>query len=861
MHHTTHAANSTPGAAPATIPALLAAGARRYGQIPALVAAGAEAERCWSYADVWRDAGRAASHLHGLGIGHGDRVVLWAANHPHWVIAFAGLVRLGAVAVPLDANGDPAFVDAVAARVGARLALVDEAGAARWPAPTTPTLCLSTLAGRLAATPDPSDLPPVTPDDLAAILFTSGSTGHPKGVMLTHRNLVSNALTVAALLPPRSGDRALSLLPLSHALELTVGTLLPLSGGAAIVYPHARVASDILACMARYRITGLIVVPLILRHFYDSLAREASGRVGERAWRLLQATAARLPLPARRLLFSPIHRRLGSRLRLLVSGGAPLDPALAAAWERLGVPVVVGYGLTEGGPVVAGSGIADRRPGSVGRCLPGQRLRLSPEGEILIAGPNVMPGYWDDPAATDAVVVDGWLRTGDLGRLDADGYLYLTGRLRDRIVLTSGLNVDAGDVEAALLAQAGVRAAAVLERRDAGGAPQVFAVVAGPSDDEVAAAVRAANAQLLPHQRARAWARWPEVDLPRTASLKVKKHEIAAWLDARPADAGPAADAMLDRVLVRLVALATGQPAATVRADSRLADLGLDSLGRAELATGLAAELGVAVEELAIEPEMSVAGLAALVDAALPAATGPSLPGWPRAGWSRALRAALQAGLLPLARAALRLEVRGGERLADLDGPVVLAPNHASHLDTLAVLAALPARLRRRVAVAAAADYFFARPALGAAVALVIGAFPFDRSTTAGASLAACRELLADGWSLLLFPEGTRSPDGVIASFRPGVGRLARDTGLPVTPIHIAGTHGMLPKGARWPRPGRVIVTVGPPIRVDEDVTVVEATRRIELAVRALAQSEAERPRRAVETGRPSGRKAAEDAR
>jgi 1-acyl-sn-glycerol-3-phosphate acyltransferase len=222
------------------------------------------------------------------------------------------------------------------------------------------------------------------------------------------------------------------------------------------------------------------------------------------------------------------------------------------------------------------------------------------------------------------------------------------------------------------------------------------------------------------------------------------------------------------------------------------------------------------------------------------ASAGGAAPAWPRGRWCVPLRAALQVGLLfPLLRGACAVEVRNRERLAGLAGPVIIASNHASHLDAPVVLAALPPDLRRRVAVAAAADYFFARPPLGALVGLLLNAFPFQRTGVAVGALAACRRLAGDGWSLLLFPEGTRSTTGAIAPFRPGIGRLAVDLNLPVVPVRVDGLHAVLPKGARWPRRGRVTVAFGPPLRVEPGADPAEAARRVEAVVRALGREEA----------------------
>src|SRR5581483_9531763 len=313
----------------------------------------------------------------------------------------------------------------------------------------------------------------------------------------------------------------------------------------------------------------------------------------------------------------------------------------------------------------------------------------------------------------------------------------------------------------------------------------------------IAAAVRRANGKLGPHQQIVGWSIWPAADFPRTPSLKVKRGEVLAALVAErhdaPAETAPSSggDSREARV-AGLLARATGRAAGQIRPDSDLMlDLGLDSLGRVELAVLLEEELGLSLSDEQVAELRTVADLLAALEE--PASTAPpdALPSWPHSAPVVAVRALLQdAVLLLLLRLVERpLRVEGRERLAKLPGPALLIANHASHLDSLTVLATLPRARRRRTAVAAAADYFFTSRGRTLIATLALGAFPFHRTGPVAASLAHCGDLADEGATLLVFPEGTRSVDGTLAPFKPGIGLLARELGLPVVPISLDGVY------------------------------------------------------------------------
>jgi long-chain acyl-CoA synthetase len=825
----------------ASLPDLLLAAERRFGARPALAVRRGLRTEAWSYGELVRAAGSAATRLSEAGVRPGDRVLVLAPNSPELVASMFGVWLAGAILVPIDLRTPPAVLAKLRERTQPRLLL---AGADADVPRDLPSLSVWTL-GRPADHPARAIEPGTPASSPAELVFTSGTTGLPKGVVLTHANIAANVRAALGALPIKDGERVLSLLPLSHMLEQTAGLLAPLAAGATIYYPSSRRSTAILAALQRHRIGLLVCVPEVLRLLLAGIEREVDRTGRRRRWDLLVGLAGRLPMPLRPALFGPVHRRLGGALRLVLCGGAALDPDLWRTWEQLGVRVIQGYGATECAPIVTSNRFDHRLPGAVGWPVQGVEVRLAPDGEVLVRGPNVTPGYWRDPSATEAAFTDGWYRTGDVGAFGSQGELRLLGRKKEMIVLADGRNVFPRDVEDALRREPAVRDCVVVGRPRAGGGEEVHAVlIPAESEDAARVAVRTVNGRLGPHQQISGVTIWTAADFPRTPSLKVKRAEVLSGL-ARPSAAHETAPAALDESLearVRtLIARAAERPLADVLPQSDLVlDLGLDSLARVELAVLLEEDLGQSVPDAEVAALHTVADVVAAVQRGAGADVVEPLPRWPRARPIALLRALLQDWVLfPALRLVCRPRtVLGGDVLgAAASGPVLVIANHTSHLDAPSVLSLVPPARRRRLAVAAAADYFFSSAPRAWLASVALGAFPFHREGAVAASLGHCGDLADDGYGILIFPEGTRSPDGRLQPFKAGVGLLARELGLPVVPVHLAGLHAILPKGRTWPRPGPVRITVGSPVAIDASLTNAEVAAVLEQSMRELAQA------------------------
>ena len=827
-----------------TIVDLLQEAQVQFGTRTALVTRGDYRSKRWSYRQLWEFSGRIAAYVQCRGVNKGDRVVLLAPSSPYWVAAYFGCLRAGAVLVPLDTRSPSEFVRKVVKQTQPKLALASLTTQERLEGLGVPVTLLEEVEPLAEEVSLAREEVSTTAEDIAEVMFTSGTTGDPKGVILTHGNIVANVKAATQVVPSRPNYRLLSLLPLSHMLEQTVGLLAPLTGGASIYYLRSLQSTHIFRALKEHHITTLVLVPRALQLFINGIENRVREQGKERLWHLLHKITDRLPMPLRRRLFVPVHRQLGGSIRFVICGGAYLDPALARKWEALGVPVLQGYGTTEAAPIISCNSLKRRKLESMGTPLPSVQVKIASDDEILVRGDNVTQGYWQDPQATRAAFEDGWYRTGDMGYLDSDGFLYFKGRNKDLIVLSSGLNVHPEDIEVVLQEHPDVADAVVLGLPRRNHDVQVHAVLLlKDGDADARAVIEQTNASLAEHQHIQGFTLWPGDDFPRTHTLKVKKHEVLEHLTrlqagesrATRANGAGAVDAPpLAQVLARLAQVPVEQIEPTMRMGD---ELGLDSLKRVELLAALETELGIVLDESKVSTSTTVRELEELVASTGSVVSSVGFPEWPMGRPARLIRAALQDVLLsPILRLLCRPKVLGRENLNCVEGPVIFACNHASHLDSPLALNAIPRRLRLRTSVAAAADYFFQQRMVGTIAGLLWNAFPFSRGGAVRPSIERCGVLLDKGWSVLLYPEGTRSTTGRMVPFKSGIGLIAVELRVPVIPVYVEGSDQVLPKGRLLPTPGRVTVHIGKPLAFTPETSYLKATRTIEEAVTALGK-------------------------
>jgi long-chain acyl-CoA synthetase len=830
----------------------------KYAARPALHFIGDGPTWTWTYADLHAQTDRIAAALHAQGVRPGDRVIFWAPNSPWWVAAYFAVLRLGGIVVPLDARNTPDFVDRVAAQTEPVLGLLAAATAPGWDS-RVPTRLLESFADLPAAPPPPvpDDL---GPRNLAVIAFTSGTTGDPKGVMLTHGNILADAINTNKHVPEFPAYRLLSILPLSHMLEQVVGLLLPLLRGAGVTYTASRQSTVLFRAIHEQHITTILLVPQAVELLMNAVEQEVRAQGKEALWRRMQQVAGHLPHPARRLLFRQVHQRLGGHIDFLMSGGARLDPALIHKWDLLGVPVLQGYGTTEAAPVITIDSLEAHIPAAVGKPIPGAQIRLAPDGEILTRGPNVTPGYWKNPTATAEAFEDGWYKTGDLGEIDEHGFLYIKGRKKDRIVLSSGQKVYPDDIEPILKAVPGVADATVVGM-DSPHGPVVHAVVIPRSPEvDIPAVIREANAVLGTYQQIRGYSAWPESDFPRNALGKVKKFQVVAAL-AQSELATPVPERVLAPAttpagrLMRITAEVAHVDPATLTPSATLGEgAGLDSLMQIELLAGIERELGVHLDEANIGPTTTLGELLTMIEHrpaaprtadAVPAGiSGPqpakaaAVPATPAVVRSAGKALWYHKAFRLVARTVFgfcyRVRITGKRNLPPT--PAILCSNHLGYGDLFTPLFYLPTRPLIHVVGEEHVKHVSGfRNWLIDYLNIMV---PVDRSKPLEA-LYTMVDVLHAGGSLLMYPEGVVShTEGALQPLQEGAAHAAILAGVPLVPMGITGAADL------WFRKP-LALRIGPPIHPADFAGDLDTRRHAmtaELAVRMQAVLPGEPP-------------------
>lgn len=861
------------------------------GHKPLLHAFTATESAHWSYRQVGRQVQALARGLRQRTT-PGEAVVLMGAPRPAWLVAALATLRAGAVVTPLDVQLADDTLRRIFDDCGARWAFTDPAHAQRLreAAPDVRLVLLdeSVPDGQRwkgLTTDDDGAMPDNGVDDPATLFYTSGTTGPPKGVPLTHGNLGFQLDSLATAGITRQDDHVLLPLPLHHVYPFVIGMLAPLWLGLTLVTPHALTGPQLVRTVRESKASVIIGVPRLYAALFDGIAARAarSGRLGGAVFRYLlavsRAARRRLGLRLGKQLLFPLHREIGPDLRVLASGGSALDPDLAWNLEALGWQVAVGYGLTETAPLLTIDPPGRARPGTVGRPIPGVELRIDTrapgeeqgrgQGEIQVRGPSVFAGYRNQPDKTrEAFTADGWFRTGDLGWTDEDGYLHLSGRASTLIVTESGENIQPDDLESRYARHPAIREIGVLQHdgRLAGlVVPAAGMALDSATETQLRAAVNEIGRALPSYQRLDqiALTRKP---LPRTRLGKIRRHELAqhytsalAGADAprRPAPLDEQEMAAEDRALLEHTParrawewLASRYPRKALTPDSDLhMDLGVDSLEWVGLTLALGQQTGVDLDDQAIGRIETVRDLLqALVNArstaqdvadpleeperALDAAQRRWLE--PRGPMLRAVGNSLYAATYVLMRGLFRLQVLDRQHIP-AQGPVVLLCNHASHLDPLAVAAAVPAARLQRLYWGGWTGVAFTNPLtrLGSRAAQII---PVDPLHGARRSLALAAAVLQRDSGLIWFPEGERTQTGDVQPFRQGIGLLLARFPVPVVPVAIHGTYEAMPPGRRIPRLRRLSVRFGEPLDPDRLAGEAEGADRATRIVDALQQ-------------------------
>jgi len=830
---------------------------RRGGEIAYVQHRGYRTSR-WTYQAVAEGASRFARELESRALGKGDRILLWGENCAEWVIAFFGCVLRGAVVVPMDRIASPDFALRVFKQVDARLCVCSNDLAER--VAELPILRLETLCqmiSRHSGTPYlPADL---RREDTVQIVFTSGTTADPKGVVISHKNILANLEPLEREIGkyiryerPFHPLRFLNLLPLSHVFGQFLGVFVPQILGATVIFQDTLNPSETVRTIRRERISVLVAVPRMLESLRDKIERDLEGRHEIERFRREFLAADGVHFLRRWWRFRKIHNQFGWKFWAFISGGATLEAKTEQFWGRLGFAVIQGYGLTETTSLVSVNHPFRLGKGSIGKVLPGREIKLAADGEILVRGENIASAYLQGKEARPVMGDEGWFSTGDMGEMDADGNLYFKGRRKNVIVTPEGMNIFPEDLEAALRSQAEVRDCAVIGMDVAGNLEPCAALLLKNRCSDPEAIIKRTNRSLAEYQYIRHWYVWPEEDFPRTSTQKPRISLIRDTIRSKMSGdvkAPPTGDALAD-LISRITGRATGQlsPEANLSAD-----LQLSSMERVELLGALEDRYQTDINETMFTEATTVGDLEQMLRQPVPARSDYQYPRWAQSWPVAALRFVVYYLLSwPATVLMARPGIRGRENLRGLKGPVLIVSNHITQVDVGFILLALPPRLRHRLAVAMLGEMlramrnppenigifksFLEKMSYFLVVAL-FNVFPLPQQTGFRESFAFAGECADRGYSILVFPEGRRTQDGKLSLFRAGVGMLAKNLNLPVVPIRIDGLFELKQKGKKLARPGTVKVTIGSPISFESAADAEQIATKLEKCMAELKRN------------------------
>ncbi len=857
----------------------------------------------WSYQRVAGVVYQFAHELESRKISQGDAVLLWGPNCAEWVAAFLGCALCGVIAVPVDDGASPDFARRISAQVRTKLVLCP-----RERAPLFDGLVTETVAKKIV-TIDPADLAAavaehpaqrfrpaqIQPSDTLEIVFTSGTTAEPKGVVLTHANVVGNLVPIETeirkylkyerLVHP---IRFLNLLPLSHVFGQFLGIFLPPLLGGTVVFENTFNPTEVMTTIRREHVSVLVAVPRMIESLKQKIERDVDdskddGR-GRENFAARYAAAKSQHFLRRWWTFRDLRRHFGWKFWAVISGGAALDRETEEFWHLLGYAVVQGYGLTETTSLISLNHPFHPSRGSIGKVLPGREIKLAEDGEILVRGTGVASNYWNGRELQPVAGDEGWYCTGDLGALDQQGNLFFKGRKKEVIVTPAGMNIYPEDLEAALRQQKEVRdcvvvglerggnaePCAVLILRDRNAQTVDAKTVDGETIDgktiDVKTIVARANETLAEYQRMRTWFVWPDEDFPRSSTQKPRRNVIRDAVEAGLRGQSLASAASpLSELLTRIAGRTAPnlKPDANLESGLGLSSLGLSSLDRVELLSALEDRYQFDLSETKFANAATVGDLEKLLQERTARRTfadsGSQRPEshplfhyplwalrWPTT-WLRLASHYL------LVRPAVFLlgwpRVTGRENLRGVHGPLLVISNHVADVDVGFIQTVLPASIRHKLATATGGEalerlrspgpdrawlgriYDRLQWTLGVAL---LNLFPLPRQSGFRKSFAYAGEAVDRGYSVLVFPEGRHTEDGKLRPFRTGVGLLANNLRIPILPMRIDGLFEIKNAGKKFAAPGKIQVRIGKPVQFTPESNPEEISRTLQKAVESL---------------------------
>ena len=804
----------------------------------------------FSYSDLYNSSLKMAQYLRKEGIKEGDKVAIWAPNSPYWAFSYFGILLTGAIVVPIDFASGKKRAETILKLSGAKFIIQSNykfekiklrhlADGGIKTAIIENLTYLTKSVTSIKKTPQIKSRPkadqPLAETDMCEIVYTSGTTGDPKGVVLTHKNIVSNILSACnhISLPSASHVRRgasrrinfLSVLPLSHMLEQTVGFLTPLYRGDKIIYVRTIKPSAIMQSFTEENIAAMLVVPRFLSLLKNTIEREFSAK-GLIGFSNIKIT--------RKIISYFVHKKFGANFQMFISGGAALPLDVFVFWKDLGFKIIEGYGLTECSPIVSANSFESQIPGSVGQPLTGVKVKLD-NNELLVKGENVFSSYYENPKETEQAFANDWFRTGDFAKLDHNGNIFIKGRKKDVIVKASGINIYPEEIEAILNRIKDVKDSAVLGL-DIGEGEQVHAVLllkgenADPSE-----IIRVANEKLDLLSQIEGFSVWEDYDFPRTTTLKIQKFKVKEKILQKNKE--KVKSNFEKDTLISLLANVSKKSEQEIKESSLLtSDLGLNSLSRLELINFLEEEYRVDLQDSVINQNTTVADLRKILEKREKTKGQRGLWLWTNKKLGIKVREVLDFIChIPLSFLFFDLEVKGISNLRNIKKPVIFVSNHVSYLDQPAIMRALPRNLRYTTATAVREEFFFSEKGTSLVqkilfpyAMIAFNAFLLPQKSGFRKSLSFMGKLIDHNINILIFPEGSRTKDGKLGPFMQGLGILVKELQVSIVPVRIIGMEKIYPRGTKFPKRGKCTVIFGKPLEFTTEIPgeIVEISRK-----------------------------------
>ena len=816
----------------------------------------------WTYGEIAAAANRVARELESRGVSKGDSVLLWGENSAQWIAAFFGCLLRGAIIVPIDHASAADFAIRVAQDVQANLVFKSRQ---QPPVPGAPSIDLESLNETIQARDSsPYPAPVFTRQDTLEIIYTSGTTADPRGVVISHGNVLAN------LSPIEHGIqeyiryekfvhpiRFLNLLPLSHVFGQMLGVFIPpLLTGTVVFLETSPKPADLATTIRRERVSVLVAVPRFMESLQREIERdyESAGRAGQ--FQKDFASSEGEHFLKRWWRFRRAHSRFGWKFWAFIAGGAALPEQTETFWNRLGYAVIQGYGMTETTSLISLNHPFRSSKGSIGKVFPGMEVRVDDNGEILVRGENVATAYRQHGEMKSIAEDDGWFRTGDIAEKDAEGRLFFKGRSKNVIVTPAGMNIYPEDLEKSLRVQPEIRDCVVIGIAQDGNAEPCAVVLMNDAKQNPAAAIERANQSLAEFQKIRRWFVWPGSDFPRTPTQKPILPAIRAAIQNSGAPSTPtstATGAVSRDSLNGLISRITRRDVVANGATNLDTDLHLTSLDRVELMSALEQRYQVELSDAQFQQVSTVSQLENLISHGNRQPVQHLYPTWPQNRVITAIRLIVYYVLAwPATYIMAAPRIIGRENLRNVEGPVLVISNHVTYLDIAWILPALPPHLRHRLATAMRGERLaeMRRPAPEQSVferfmehlryylvLSLFNVFPLPQRSGFLESFNFAGNLADRRWNILVFPEGVTT-DGVIQEFRGGIGLLAKHLNLPVVPMYLSGLADLKEKQQLFTRPGHVRVVIGKPIRFSTEQDPADITRELERLIRELSQQQ-----------------------